>query len=742
MLLLLLLLLLLPPLAAGESAADALLSATTAGRGAPARVVIRSPEGRFLAGPSSPFMFSVLGSWFDEVDEDQTGHGQGHAAARACASFHIREGPVSGPVSGERACTSTPLHGGQTIEMQSADLFLAGSHVAAFVVLEIQGLIVAAAHTTFVVNGTLPALPPEAPLRAGRRDATDGGRAGAAKAAPGAAADAHDARDARDALPALTLNDYVKQTNTLRVEADLALHAKDAALAKYKISEAETVAISGLTVAGSTAGVSIAWLTHAFVAVLGERSRYWEILGHWDILLQSYRAVPDEVSVASSLVGTPVPVPAWIRINNATSLPRVFYQRQCRNARKEERGQCDDRERARFVTAGVALRRFRTGIKRLLKEDAELESDKHLQRHISPLDAVRRRLKIHHSRLHRRLLSSGFYLSYLSVHHRMAETKLWLARLHRRILHHSGLPAAPSSKTPKTMGPEGQPLVRVGFASKVLLSDHSISRLLRSTICKLASRYKSMIEVYVIILDDGQMSPVALLRYCRRAKNADALEDDPVTLVEGGGTLESARNAVLRSNLDVLVYPAVGMDFITTLLANMRLAPVQGAWWGHPETTGSSEVDVFLTAKHAEAGAIKALPVNNESVVEGETDEDGRKWAPMRVYSEPYLAEMKGLGGFSMDDPAVALGILEGVAGVEEAMALHQEHKAALLKELGLEGEKEEEEGGGGGGGGGSGGGGSEEEGKEGQEGKKKTAKKENAVRVWATTLQAAPFLF
>ncbi len=47
--------------------------------------------------------------------------------------------------------------------------------------------------------------------------------------------------------------------------------------------------------------------------------------------------------------------------------------------------------------------------------------------------------------------------------------------------------------------------------------------------------------------------------------------------------------------LDVIVYPEVGMDAMTYLLAALRLAPVQCAGWGHPVTTGSGTIDAFLT---------------------------------------------------------------------------------------------------------------------------------------------------
>ncbi len=49
-------------------------------------------------------------------------------------------------------------------------------------------------------------------------------------------------------------------------------------------------------------------------------------------------------------------------------------------------------------------------------------------------------------------------------------------------------------------------------------------------------------------------------------------------------------------NLDVLVYPEVGMNNVTYVLAALKLAPVQCAGWGHPVTTGSDAIDAYFTS--------------------------------------------------------------------------------------------------------------------------------------------------
>ncbi len=54
-------------------------------------------------------------------------------------------------------------------------------------------------------------------------------------------------------------------------------------------------------------------------------------------------------------------------------------------------------------------------------------------------------------------------------------------------------------------------------------------------------------------------------------------------------------------DLDVLVFPDIGMHPLVQGLASMRFAPVQAMLWGHPQTSGRSTIDWFLTADGMEA---------------------------------------------------------------------------------------------------------------------------------------------
>lgn len=63
-------------------------------------------------------------------------------------------------------------------------------------------------------------------------------------------------------------------------------------------------------------------------------------------------------------------------------------------------------------------------------------------------------------------------------------------------------------------------------------------------------------------------------------------------------SLAVARDQVAAKDLDILVYPDIGMEPMSYFMAFARLAPMQVALYGHPETTGIDTIDRFLS--HAE----------------------------------------------------------------------------------------------------------------------------------------------
>ena len=66
--------------------------------------------------------------------------------------------------------------------------------------------------------------------------------------------------------------------------------------------------------------------------------------------------------------------------------------------------------------------------------------------------------------------------------------------------------------------------------------------------------------------------------------------------VTGPVGADAWREAIVAEQPHVLIYPEIGMDPVAVRLAAHRLAPVQCASWGHPETTGLPTIDAFLSS--------------------------------------------------------------------------------------------------------------------------------------------------
>ncbi len=96
-------------------------------------------------------------------------------------------------------------------------------------------------------------------------------------------------------------------------------------------------------------------------------------------------------------------------------------------------------------------------------------------------------------------------------------------------------------------------------------------------------------EVHVFHLGRAADEQTALAR-----REATDFADEPDASGDWALTIHSAQ-------LDALIYPDIGMHPLTTQLAAQRLAPVQAASWGHPDTTGLPTIDVFLSADLLEA---------------------------------------------------------------------------------------------------------------------------------------------
>lgn len=91
-----------------------------------------------------------------------------------------------------------------------------------------------------------------------------------------------------------------------------------------------------------------------------------------------------------------------------------------------------------------------------------------------------------------------------------------------------------------------------------------------------------------------------------RDPETEYAESRSARFLQGPKTLRQWVEAILEAQPDVLIYPEVGMDPMTVKLASLRLAPVQAASWGHPETSGLPTIDCYLSAEALEPQGAQA----------------------------------------------------------------------------------------------------------------------------------------
>lgn len=64
--------------------------------------------------------------------------------------------------------------------------------------------------------------------------------------------------------------------------------------------------------------------------------------------------------------------------------------------------------------------------------------------------------------------------------------------------------------------------------------------------------------------------------------------------------IKESRDKIESFNLDILVYPEIGMDFFYWILAHSKLARIQINTWGHSETSGIDTIDYYISSSYYE----------------------------------------------------------------------------------------------------------------------------------------------
>ena len=123
--------------------------------------------------------------------------------------------------------------------------------------------------------------------------------------------------------------------------------------------------------------------------------------------------------------------------------------------------------------------------------------------------------------------------------------------------------------------------LRVGWIS-AYFRDHTIGRLNVGRIERLPRQ-----SMEVVVAFAGNQSDPMVERFQKGADQFVVLERD----------VHNASRQLKALDLDILIFADVGMDALCSTLAHHRLAPIQAATWGHPDTTGSLCMDYFLSSE-------------------------------------------------------------------------------------------------------------------------------------------------
>lgn len=188
-------------------------------------------------------------------------------------------------------------------------------------------------------------------------------------------------------------------------------------------------------------------------------------------------------------------------------------------------------------------------------------------------------------------LSLGFYFAFHGETGNVRLKRL-LATAYRRFAGDELGTVASSLVLPRYSTDKSAGSIRVGFVSRFLYR-HSIGSLMSGVIETLAADNEMHVIIFGVLADANNQNDDLILRL---RSVVDSYVDLP-------HDLKRASLIISRHDPEILVYPEIGMDSLTYLLAHHRLAAHQIAWWGHPDTSGIPTVDYFITANAEESEA-------------------------------------------------------------------------------------------------------------------------------------------
>ena len=144
--------------------------------------------------------------------------------------------------------------------------------------------------------------------------------------------------------------------------------------------------------------------------------------------------------------------------------------------------------------------------------------------------------------------------------------------------------------------------IKIGFISE-FFNNHTIERLFKGLIFNLDT---SLFDINVFYLDNGKGLSEEFLQEEERGK---------IKNFQLPRLFKEKIDLILSQNLDIVFYPDIGMSSQLYYLTFLRLGKFQLTSWGHPETTGNSNIDYFLSSKLLEIDGPEAQNHYSEKLI-------------------------------------------------------------------------------------------------------------------------------
>ncbi len=194
------------------------------------------------------------------------------------------------------------------------------------------------------------------------------------------------------------------------------------------------------------------------------------------------------------------------------------------------------------------------------------------------------------------VVPSNFLLAYQGCDDTVLQRR-YAEFIHAILLH--AMPEQANPLPPPATAARPDKRIRVGFCSRFFYRS-TVGNYFRSWITHLD---RSVFEIFVyhthVVEDD-------LAVQFRMAADH---------YVQGAENFSFFQQRITADELDILVYPELGMDLMCFLLAALRLAPVQACAWGHPVTPGHPSIDYYISCAAMEPAHAKAQTHYNERLL-------------------------------------------------------------------------------------------------------------------------------